>query len=56
VTGEFVCTGLLRKFHRIILGSLSGVMAFPGLTPPSDPLEVSGTFPLNTMKMDFMLS
>jgi hypothetical protein len=37
------------------LGSLSGVMAFPRLTAPRDPLVNFGTFPLNTVKMDFML-
>jgi hypothetical protein len=38
------------------LGSLSGVMAFPGPTPPRDPLVDFGAFPLSTVKMDFTLS
>jgi hypothetical protein len=38
------------------LGSLSGVMAFPGLTPPRDPPVDFGAFPLNTIKVDFTLS
>jgi hypothetical protein len=38
------------------LGSLSGVMAFPGPTPPRDPPVDFGVFPLNTVKMGFTLS
>jgi hypothetical protein len=38
------------------LGSLLGVMGFPGPTPPKDPLVDFWAFPLNTVKMDFMLS
>jgi hypothetical protein len=38
------------------LGSLSGVMAFPGLTSPRDPPVDFGAFPLNTIKVDFTLS
>jgi hypothetical protein len=38
------------------LGSLLGVMAFPGPTPPKDPPVDFGAFPLNIVKMDFTLS
>jgi hypothetical protein len=38
------------------LGSLSGVMAFPGPTPPRDPSVDFGVFPLNAVNMNFMLS
>jgi hypothetical protein len=44
-----------KKFSPA-LGSLSGVMAFPRLTLPRDPLVDFGAFPLNIVKMDVMLS
>jgi hypothetical protein len=44
-----------KKFSAA-LGSLSGVMAFPIPAPPRDPPVNYGAFPLNTVKMDFMLS
>jgi hypothetical protein len=64
VTGELIATDVASLTHRVnfaekfsaALGSLSVVMAFLGLTHPRDPLVDFGAFPLNTVKMDFMLS
>jgi hypothetical protein len=60
VTGELVTVDVASLTRRVdftekfsaALGSVLGVMAFPGPTPPAD----FGVFPLNTVKMDFMLS
>jgi hypothetical protein len=35
---------------------LSGVVAFPGPTPPRNPLVDFRALPLNTVQMDFTLS
>jgi hypothetical protein len=64
VTGELVMTDVASLMHRAdfaekflaALGSLSGVVAFLEPTPPRDPLVDFGAFPLNIVKMDFMLS
>jgi hypothetical protein len=64
VTEEFVAADVASLPHRVdfaekfsvALGSLSGVMPFPGPTPPRDSPVDLWAFPLNTMKMDFMLS
>jgi hypothetical protein len=64
VTGELVIVGVAFFMHQenfiekisAALGSLSGVMAFPRLTPHRDPPVDFGAFPLNTVKMDFTLS
>jgi hypothetical protein len=64
VTGEVVAADLASLMRRVdftekfsaALGSLSGVMAFPGLNPPRDPPVDFGAFPLNTVKLDFTLS
>jgi hypothetical protein len=64
VTGELVAADVASLACRVdfaeklsaALGSLLGVMAFPRLTPPRDPPVYFGAFPLNTVKMDFMLS
>jgi hypothetical protein len=64
VTGELVAVDVASLTRRVdfaekflaALGSLSGVMAFPGLTPPRDTPGDIGAFPMNTVKMDFMLS
>jgi hypothetical protein len=64
VTGELVVVDVASLTRRVdfaekfsaALGSLSGVMAFPELTPPRDPPVDFGAFPLNTVKIDFMLS
>jgi hypothetical protein len=64
VTGELVTADVASLTRRVdfaekflaALGSLSGVMAFPGPTPPRDPPIDFGAFPLNTVKMDFTLS
>jgi hypothetical protein len=64
VIGELVTADMASLTHRVdfiekfsaALGSLLDVMAFLGLTPPRDPTVDFGVFPLNTAKMDFMLS
>jgi hypothetical protein len=64
VTGEFVAVYVASMMHQVdftekfsaALGSLSGVIAFPGLTPPRDPPVDFGAFPLSIVKMGFMLS
>jgi hypothetical protein len=64
VTGELVAFDLASFTCRVdftekfsaALGSLSGVITFPGPTPPRDPLVDFGAFPLNIVKMDFTLS
>jgi hypothetical protein len=64
VTGELVVANVASLTRRVdfaekfsaALGSLSGVMAFPELTPPRDAPVDFGAFPLNTVKIDFMLS
>jgi hypothetical protein len=64
VTGELVAADVASLTRRVnftenfstALGSLSGVMTFPRLTPPRDPLVDLGAFALNTVKMDFTLS
>jgi hypothetical protein len=64
VTGELVTADVASLTHRVdfiekfsaALGSLSGVMVFPGPNPPRDPPVDFEAFPLNTVKMHFMLS
>jgi hypothetical protein len=64
VTEELIVADVASLTHRVdftekfstALGSLSGVMAFPGPIPPRDPPVDFGGFPLNTVKMDFTLS
>jgi hypothetical protein len=53
---SLMCLVDFTKKLSAALGSLSGVMAFPGLTPPRDPPVDFGAFPLNTIKVDFTLS
>jgi hypothetical protein len=73
VTGELVAADVASLTCQVdfaekflaALGSLSGVMAFPRLTPPRDPpvdfgaffaVVDFGAFPLNTVKTNFTLS
>ncbi len=63
-TRELVVVGVAFLTHRekfvekfsAALGSLAGVKAFTGPTPPKDPPADFGAFPLNTVKMDLTLS
>jgi hypothetical protein len=64
VIGELVTADVASLTRRVdfvekfsaALGSLLGVMAFLGLTPPRDPTIGFEVFPLNPVKIDFTLS